>query len=119
MWDSNQACLKTAAAGVALAVGTAIAAVPAAAETAMTAGVIVERMPQEDRFPYAAGLVEGIAFGRYQLGGQDVAAMECIFDWFYAVDGRTTLVFEAFEQFPDYTAGAVVAALTNRACPHE
>ncbi|MFN3226815.1 MAG: hypothetical protein ACE360_11270 [Hyphomicrobiales bacterium] len=85
----------------------------------MTAGVIFERMPQEDRFPFAAGLVEGIAFGRYQLGGQDVAAMECIFDWFYEGEGKTTLVFEAFEQFPDYTAGAVVAALTNRACPHE
>ncbi|MFN3170700.1 MAG: hypothetical protein ACE37E_08405 [Hyphomicrobiales bacterium] len=115
----NQAGLKTAAAGAALVTSAAITALPVAAETAMTAGVIAERMPQEDRFPYAAGLVEGIAFGRYQMGGQDVASMTCIFDWFYDGDGMTLLVFEAFERFPDYTAGAVVAALTNRACPHE
>jgi hypothetical protein len=115
----NQACWKTAAAGAALATAAAIAALPAVAETQMTAGVIAERMPPEDRFPYAAGLVEGIAFGRYQMGGRDVGAMNCIFDWFYEGDGKTLLVFEAFERFPDYTAGAVVAALTNRACPHE
>lgn len=115
----KQSGLRTAAAGAALATGAAIAALPVAADTAMTAGSIAERMPQEDRFPYAAGLVEGIAFGRYQMGGQDVAAMTCIFNWFYEGDGKTLLVFEAFERFPDYTAGAVVSALTNRVCPHD
>lgn len=108
-----------ATAGAVIATGVVMAAVPNAAETPMTAGVIAERMEFEDRFPFAAGLVEGIAFSRYQTGGQDVAAMECIFDWFYSGQRRTDLIFEAFGRFPDYTAGAVVAALTNRACPNE
>lgn len=100
-------------------IGTALGCAPAIADTVMTAGVIAERMPAEDRYPYVAGLLEGIAFGRYQTGGQDVAAMDCIYGWFYSGEQRTDLIFDAFERFPDYTAGAVVAALTNRACPNE
>lgn len=111
--------LKKAAVRAAVVVGAAIAALPASADTPMTAGVIAERMEFEDRFLFAAGLVEGIAFNRYQMGNQDVDAMTCIFDWFYSGQRRTDLIFEAFGRFPDYTAGAVVAALTNRACPHE
>jgi hypothetical protein len=85
----------------------------------MTAGVVAERMEPADRVSYAAGLVEGIAFARYQLGNQDTEAMACVYDWFFSGQQRTNLIFEAFERFPDYTPGAVVAALTNRACPHD
>lgn len=114
-----QAGLKKVAVRAAVIAGIAIVAGPAASETPMTAGVIAERMELEDRFPFAAGLVEGIAFNRYQMGSQDVQAMTCIFDWFYSGQRRTDLIFEAFGRFPDFTAGAVVAALTNRACPNE
>lgn len=110
---------KKSAIHAAIAVNSAMGVSAASADTPLTAGVVAERMEASDRVPYAAGLVEGIAFARYQLGNQDTDAMACVYDWFFSGQQRTNLIFEAFERFPDYTPGAVVTALVNRACPHE
>ncbi len=73
-------------------------------------------MEQSDRFPFVAGIVEGLAYARYVSDGQQTEGMGCIYDWFYETEGRIMQVYEAFEAFPDHLPGTVVAALVKRDC---
>lgn len=68
-----------------------------ATATDFTAQVVMEKMKAEERLPYLAGVVEGLAYARYARDNKDVPAdkkttlgMKCIYDWFY-VDNQKTL----------------------------
>ncbi|WP_439629982.1 hypothetical protein [Shinella sp.] len=81
-----------------------------------TAGIVANEMKAEERYPFMAGIVEGLAYARYAANGKDTAAMRCIYDWFYENKERPHEILVAFKRFPDYTAGAVVAAMLTKEC---
>lgn len=81
-----------------------------------TAGVVVTKMAEADRYPFMAGIIEGLAYARYKKDGDQTSGMKCIYDWFYETKSRPQEVLDTFKRFPDYTAGAVLAAMTEREC---
>ena len=81
-----------------------------------TAGFVMAEMEQSDRFPFVAGIIEGLAYARFVSDDRQTEGMGCIYDWFYDTDGRIMLIYEAFEAFPDHLPGAVVAALLEGDC---
>ena len=82
---------------------------------AMTAGVVVENMEADHRYPYATGIIEGLAYARYQRDGKQIEGMKCIYDWGTKAE-TVAKIYEAFAAFPDYTPGAVVAAMAEKEC---
>ncbi len=88
----------------------------AKAETAFTAGVLLEKMPAADRFTFVAGVVEGLAYARYLADGKQADGQACIYRWFYETPGVTQKIYAAFERYPDYMPGPIIAALTRQKC---
>lgn len=88
---------------------------PASAED-MTAGSVLTKMKPDQRFPYLAGIVEGLAHARYQRDDKATEGMACIYDWFYRTEGSAETIYAAFEKFKNHTPGAVMAALIQRRC---
>jgi hypothetical protein len=81
-----------------------------------TAGTVLKDMTDSERYPYVAGVVEGLAYARYQKDGKATDGMGCIYDWFYERDNAITDIYAAFAEFSDFTPGAVVAALVQKEC---
>ncbi len=109
---------KVRKAGAALAVFLAsLPFVPSQARAQdMTAGVIMEKMPQNERYPFVAGIVEGLAYARYARDNKQVTGMGCIYKWFYGKQDRILDVYQAFNRFKDHTPGAIVAAMVAKEC---
>jgi len=82
----------------------------------MTAGVIMEKMPENARVPFVAGIIEGLAYARYARDNKQVTGMGCIYDWFYKKKDRIQDVYQAFNRFKDHTPGAIVAAMVAKEC---
>jgi len=86
------------------------------AQTTMTAGVVMEKMPQSDRYPFVAGIIEGLAYARYMKDNKQVTGMGCIYDWFYKKQNRVQDVYQAFNRFKEHMPGAIVAAMVAKEC---
>ncbi|KFL29545.1 hypothetical protein JP75_20460 [Devosia riboflavina] len=82
----------------------------------LTAGVVVTKMEAEDRFPFVTGIVEGLAYERYQRDGKATAGMKCIYEWGFNAE-NVVKIYDAFKAFPDYTPAAVVSAMAEKECP--
>lgn len=91
--------------------------------TDFTAGAVMNRMKSEERLPYIAGVIEGLAYARYMRDGKKTQGMMCIYDWFYkgkdgkSSDDNITLIYAAFGKYPDYPPGVIVETLAEKACP--
>jgi hypothetical protein len=101
--------------GGAVALPLAIMPVSASAED-FTAGIVVTKMAERDRYPFIAGIIEGLAFARYKKDGDKTQGMRCVYDWFYETKNRTQEILETFKRFSDYLPGAVVAAMVEKEC---
>ena len=88
----------------------------ALADTDMTAGVIIERMTGNEQAAFFSGLIEGLAYARYQKDGQKVEGMKCIYHFYYDKEGTVLAIVDAFTRFPDYTPGTVLAAMVAKEC---
>ncbi|QGN00175.1 hypothetical protein [Methylocystis parvus] len=97
----------TAAAASMLA-GQAEAANDFAAKTVM------EKMQASERYPYIAGVVEGLTYSRFARDGKKTEGMGCIYGWFYDKPETLDLIYAAFGQYPQYTAGAIISALAKK-----
>lgn len=84
--------------------------------TDFTAGIVATKMAEGDRYPFMAGIVEGLAYARYVKDGNKTDGMKCIYDWFYETKSRPQEILETFKRFSDYTAGAVMAAMVKKEC---
>lgn len=74
-------------------------------------------MERPERHTYVSGIIEGLAYARYvKDGNQSEPGMRCIYEWFYDKDGTLERIYQAFENFRDYTPGAIVAALAEKEC---
>ena len=92
-----------------------ILAAGAAAED-MTSGDVVHRLKSEEASAFLAGIIEGMAYARYQRDGQDPAGMDCIKSWFYETNGTPAKVLSAMENFSEHAPAAVLAAMIQKEC---
>lgn len=97
------------------ALATLCLAAPAEA-TDFSAKAVMEKMQANERFPYIAGVIEGLAYSRFVRDGKKTEGMGCIYDWFYEKHETINLIYAAFGQYPDYTPAAVINALAKKAC---
>lgn len=119
MWGVVQASnLRNSAVGALLLAGVPMAA----ADTPMTAGVIMEKMPANERGAYLVGLVEGFAYSRFKkdsaaVGSKTETGMKCIFDVLYA-DKRAGIarIEAAFRTYPDHLPSVVLGAILKKEC---
>ena len=86
------------------------------AQTAMTAGVVMEKMPALERLAFVAGIVEGLAYARYAKDGKKTEGMGCVYRWFYDKKDRIDDIYQAFNRFKEHLPGAVVAAMVAKEC---
>ncbi|WP_395664436.1 hypothetical protein [Methylocella sp.] len=70
-----------------------------AGATDVTANAVMEKMPADERAPYIAGVVEGVAFGRYLAGGKKVEILDCIYDWFTGKPNAYDTIYVAFGRY--------------------
>jgi hypothetical protein len=87
-----------------------------AGATDFTAGIVMEKMNEKERYTYLAGVVEGLAYARYAKDGKKTDGMKCIYDWFYDSKGTVAKIESAFQRFNDYLPGAVLAAMVEKEC---
>lgn len=98
-------------------IAACLAVVPTdAVATDFTAGIVATKMEEADRYPFMAGIVEGLAYSRYKTDGDKTDGMKCIYDWFYETKNRPQEILDTFKRFPDYTAGAVMTAMVAKEC---
>lgn len=83
----------------------------------MTAGVVMEKMPADDRYTYVAGIVEGLATARYLADDKQTTGMSCLYRWFYGNSGTAEIIGAAFRRFPEHYPGVIVATLVGKECP--
>lgn len=76
----------------------------------------MEKMQAGDRYPYIAGVIEGLAYARYERDGKKIEGMECIYDWFYEKPETINLIYAAFGRYSEFTPGAIIGALVNKSC---
>lgn len=89
---------------------------PSSYATDFTAGIVATKMKEEDRYPFMAVIVEGLAYARYVKDEKDTTGMKCVYDWFYENKKRPIEILATFKRFPDYLPGAVVAAMLEKDC---
>ena len=84
----------------------------------------MEKMTADQRNWYIQGVVEGLAYSRYERDNQHVegdaktaAGMKCVYNWFYEKPGTTDLIYAAFGKFPGYTPAAIIGSLVKQSCP--
>ena len=82
----------------------------------MTAGVILEKMEPKEQVSYMAGIIEGLAYARYEKDGKKTEGMGCIYQWFHNNDKTLGKIDAAFRRFKDYPPGAVIAAMVKKEC---
>jgi len=82
----------------------------------LSAHAVFGKLDSKDHYPFVAGIIEGIAFHRYTVGGKDAVGMNCIYDWFYKDDKTLDTIYATLGRYPDYPPAAVISALANRKC---
>ena len=77
----------------------------------------MQEMTNEQRASYISGIIEGLAYARFQADGKQEEGMSCIYDWYYrSGDGAMRLILQTFDRYGDYPPGAVLWVLTKRQC---
>lgn len=84
--------------------------------TDFDAKAVMNNMSTQERSAYIAGIVEGMAYDRYLADGKTTDAMGCIYDWLYQNDKTLPAIYDAFERFPDFAPGAIMAAMIEKEC---
>ena len=85
-------------------------------ETDFSAGAVMENMEASERFPFIAGIIEGLAHARYIRDGNQTDGMTCIYDWFYETENAVDTIYVAFGAYPDYPPAAIVAGVLTQKC---
>ncbi len=73
-------------------------------------------MEASERFPFIAGIIEGLAYARYVRDGNQTDGMTCIYDWFYETENALDTIYVAFGAYPDYPPAAIVAGVLTQKC---
>lgn len=87
---------------------------------AQTAGDVLNRMTDDERFAYVTGVIEGLAAARWAAEQPDSSGMACIYDWYFADnDEKRLLILTWLENNPEQRVGFLMHVLTQRECPNE
>lgn len=84
---------------------------------AVTARDVMQKMSKQERFSYLTGLIDMQMFQAGQSG--QAAVSRCIHDAYYDradADGAWSKLYDAFDQFPDKEATAIVYLLGKKTC---
>lgn len=104
-------------AGRALVCSIFLTGLPSAAgATDFTAGIVMSKMKPEERYPFIAGVIEGLAYSRFAKDNKKTEGMGCIYDWFYKDPKTIDVIYAAFGRYPDHLPGAIIGALASRKC---
>jgi hypothetical protein len=87
-----------------------------AEETDLSGHSMLGKLEPDHRYPFIAGIIDGLAYHRYVMGGKDKEAMDCVYEWFYHDKKAVPLIYASLGEFPDHPTAAVIAALINRKC---
>ena len=83
----------------------------------MTAGSVLKKMSSAELNAYLTGIVEGLAYARYEKEGKKTdGGMRCIYQWYYNNNDTLRNIFAAFQKFPNYQPNAVMAAMIKQQC---
>jgi len=84
---------------------------------ALNAEEIMNKMNEDQRTGYIAGVVEGVAYSRWLRDKPNAAGMQCVYDWFY--NGGIELqrsINTWFDRHPDKPAGPLLYVLIKKDC---
>jgi len=113
---SNAASTRTIRARLVGGLMTAIllVAVPA---WAITAGEVLDKMSEDERFGYITGSVD-TAMYLAAVQEKNNAKSECILNWYYGKNAAgPKQVIDMFRRYRDKPAIALIKVLIDRACP--
>lgn len=86
------------------------------ADEQLDAGKVMNKMNNDQRTGYIAGIIEGLAIARYNKDGKKSEGPDCIYDWYYREDGTLRAIFAAFDKYPTYPPGSIVDVLVKQKC---
>lgn len=93
---------------------------PHAFATDFTAGVVMEKMDADSRAAYIAGVIEGLAYARYEKDNEhlegDKKTVEGIYFWLYDKPDTLQTIHAAFDKYPSYLPGAIIGNLVRQSC---
>jgi len=103
---------------VLLSSGVALVPNSEAKAQGLEVSTVLENMSSVQLTAYLSGIVEGLAYARFENEGRDAqGGMKCIQDWYYNSEGEAAVqILQAFDRFTDYPAVAVVAAMAKQKC---
>lgn len=91
----------------------------AAHATDLTAGVVMDKMTDDQAASYVSGVIEGLAYARYVKDNPSETGMQCIYDWYYKQDNAQLwldTLFPTFKKHSDKPVGVILYVLTKRKC---
>uniref|UniRef100_A0A2A4Z266 Rap1a immunity protein domain-containing protein n=1 Tax=OCS116 cluster bacterium TaxID=2030921 RepID=A0A2A4Z266_9PROT len=98
--------------------GMLIAGITPSFATEFNADVIMNKMTKEQRTSYLMGLIDGLAYSRWQRDKPDETGMQCIYNW-YLKDTNKLLenkIIPMFKKYKDKPATAIFYVLIKREC---
>lgn len=81
----------------------------------LTAGVVMNKMNNDQRFSYVAGIVDTLGHLNY-LETKDPTYIRCAKDWFYTNPENWKTIHDTFDRFPDNSPTAIMIALLKQRC---
>jgi len=84
----------------------------------LDAGAVLNKMKEDERFGYVSGVIEGLAYSRWQRDKPDQTGMKCIYDWYYKNNSKRweNTIIPVFEKYQDKPVGAILYVLTKKKC---
>ncbi len=91
-----------------------IDAQPARAQN-LDAGFVLNKMTSDQQVSYVAGVVEGLAFSRWQRDKPDSSGLRCIHAW-YGKKDKWSKIEQWFGRHPNKQPGALLYILIKQDC---
>ena len=84
---------------------------------ALTANDVLNKMSNDERHSYLAGMVGGFAHSRYLQDKPDQSGMTCIFDWYYESGAKKWQLIETwFSRHLDKQVEPLLYVLIKKEC---
>jgi len=98
--------------------GMTIGSVNITQASELNAGAVMSKMNTDQRFSYVSGVIEGLAYSRWQRDKPDETGMKCIHNWYYQDKAKRweSTIIPVFERYKDKSVGAILYVLTKKKC---
>jgi len=86
--------------------------------SAVTADDVMNKMNDDQRGSYIAGVVEALAFSRWLSDKPEKSGMDCIHNWLYGEESESSIrsYFEWFDRHPEKPAAPLLYLLIKKEC---